>query len=269
MHRVFVSIAVGCLLLACGSMPSGPDPVAAAIASPHRSTENRARDPFRHPSETLAFFGFEADMTVVEILPGGGWYTEILSPALVAGGGRLIAANYGPESEVEYRQRNYHAMVKRFQAAPALYGSSEIVLFEPPDALDLAPPGSVDMVLTFRNTHNWISTEVQAEVYAAFHRALKPGGTLGVVQHRASAGADPIESASRGYVPQAYMVEMVEAAGFELVGTSEVNANPRDTKDHPDGVWDLPPVFMAKDVKRAHYASIGESDRMTLRFVKR
>ena len=253
----------------CASPKSEPDAVAAALASPHRKVEHRARDPFRHPAETLAFFGFEPHMTVVEILPGSGWYTEILAPALRAGGGKLIAANYGPESEGEYRQRSYHAMKERFAAAPALYGNAEIVLFDPPQAIEVAPPGSVDMILTFRNTHNWVRAGAAEAVFAAFHRALVPGGVLGVVQHRAAPGVDPVASAKRGYVPQAHVVALAEAAGFVLDATSEINANPRDTKDHPDGVWNLPPVFMARDENRAHYAAIGESDRMTLRFVKR
>jgi len=268
MNRLALMTLCG-VLLACNSMTSGnAADIASALAGAHRSPESRARDVHRHPAETLAFFGFKPDLTVVEILPGGGWYTEILAPALREQG-KYIAATYGPTAEREYQQRSYHALVKRFEAAPELYGKPEIVLFDPPATLELGAPGSVDQVLTFRNTHNWIRAGVAEQVFAAFHRALKPGGTLGVVQHRAPAGVDPIESAKRGYVAQDYIIELVEAAGFELVASSEINANPKDTKDHPDGVWNLPPVFMKKDENRAHYAAIGESDRMTLRFVKR
>lgn len=269
MHRFALPLAalLALSIVSSSSLGEGTSAVDAAVAATHRSPDNTARDSSRHPAETLAFFGLEPEQTVVEILPGAGWYTEILAPFLAAKG-KLIVANYGPESEGDYRQRSYHRMVEKFAAQPELYGKTEIVLFDPPAAVELAPPSSVDLVVTFRNSHNWIRADVAEQVYAAFHRALKPGGTLGVVQHRAEVGADPKASAKRGYVPEAHLIALATAAGFELVETSEINANPRDTKDHPDGVWNLPPSFMAKDDNRAHYEAIGESDRMTLRFVK-
>ena len=264
----FLALVAWVSLLACTSL-SGPDDevLRSAIAGEHRSAEHRARDVWRHPYETLSFFGLDPGQTVVEILPGAGWYTEILAPSLQPSG-ELILATYGPESEGDYRQRSYHNMVKKLKAEPGVYAGTEIVLFDPPAALEIAEPGSVDAVLTFRSTHHWVRTGVAEEAYAAFFRALKPGGTLGVVQHRAPAGADPLTWAKRGYVPQAYLVALVEAQGFELVESSEVNANPRDSKDHPDGVWDLPPVLMGPAEDRERYLAIGESDRMTLRFEK-
>ena len=274
-RRTLTLFAAVLLALAfAGATPAGkPSPIESAVAGAHRSEENRARDAHRHPTETLTFFGLEPQQTVIEISPGTGWYTEVLAP-VVKGRGKLVLATFDPDPKegdeyAEYRTRVSRMMREKFERAPEIYGEVESLIFEPPETLDLTGPDSADLIVTFRNTHNWIQGGVAEQVFAAFHRTLKPGGTLGVVQHRAPRGADPKKSAERGYVPQADLIALAEAAGFKLEASSEVNANPKDTKDHPDGVWDLPPTLMGKEEDRDRYLAIGESDRMTLRFVKR
>ena len=236
--------------------------IAAAIAGSHRLEENRARDGDRHPAETLAFFGLEPGMTVVEMAPGGGWYTEILAPTL-RGSGKLFAAIPDPD-ESEYGER----FITFLGTHPEVYSEIETVIFSPPERTSLGPDGSADMVLTFRSTHGWINRGQADDVYAAMFKVLKPGGVLGVVQHRADEGADPAVTSENGYVPQAYVVGLAEAAGFVLEEASEINANPADDHDHPEGVWTLPPSLRLGDEGRAEYEAIGESDRMTLRFRK-
>ncbi|MCA9581269.1 MAG: class I SAM-dependent methyltransferase [Myxococcales bacterium] len=238
--------------------------MAAALKGPQRSEENRARDPYRHPAETLAFFGLAPHMTVVEIRPGGGWYAEILAPALKEKGKYVAAVPSADGKRAKYRQRFIDMQAERAD----VLGAAEIVTFDPPTPIDLGPDGSADMVLTFRNTHNWIGDGGEKEAYAAFFRVLKPGGILGVVQHRADDGADPKQSAKKGYVPESYVIEVAQAAGFRLVDRSDINRNPKDTHDHPEGVWTLPPVLRLGDTDRAKYEAIGESDRMTLKFEK-
>jgi len=245
-----------------GGAETASGSVAAAIAGSHRSEENRARDPYRHPAETLAFFGLEPTMTVVEMAPGGGWYTEILAPTLKAQG-KLVAAIPDPE-ESEYGER----FMTFLQSEPVLYSEVEPVIFMPPERVSLGPDGSADMVVTFRSTHGWINRDQAADVYAAMFRVLKPGGILGVVQHRADEGADPAVTAEDGYVPEAYVIGLAEAAGFVLDETSEINANPSDDHDHPEGVWTLPPSLRLGEEASEDYEAIGESDRMTLRFRK-
>ncbi len=241
-----------------------PGDLAAAIAGAQRSEDNRARDQYRHPQETLEFFGIQPDMRVVEIRPGGGWYTEILAPYL-RGQGHLVAAIPSAEgSRAHYRQRFLDMQAAR----PDVFGEVEVATFDPPDAIDLGPDGSADMVVTFRNTHNMVNDGGAEEAYAAFFRVLRPGGVLGVVQHRAAEGADAQESAEKGYVPEAYVIQIAEAAGFTLEERSDINANPNDTRDYEEGVWTLPPVLRLEDQDRERYLGIGESDRMTLRFRK-
>ncbi len=241
-----------------------PGDLAAAIAGAHRSEDNRARDQYRHPQQTLEFFGIQPDMRVVEIRPGGGWYTEILAPYL-AGEGQLVTAIPSAEgSRARYRQRFLDMKAERAD----VFGDIELATFDPPDTLDLGEDGSADMVVTFRNTHNMVNDDGAEAAFAAFFRVLRPGGVLGVVQHRAAEGADPQESARKGYVPEAYVIQVAEAAGFTLEERSEINANPDDTRDYEDGVWTLPPVLRLGDEDRERYLAIGESDRMTLRFRK-
>ena len=241
-------------------------PLRAAIDAPHRSPEARARDAYRHPEATLTFCGVTPDKAVIELSPGGGWYTAILAPLLRASGTYIAAVPSADGRRAKYRQR----FLDFAAATPELYDRAEVVTFDPPAPIDLGPAGRADVVLTFRNTHSWIGDEGESAAYAAAFEALKPGGTFCVVQHRApeSDEASPKDRAKTGYVKQSYVIEVAQAAGFVLDETSEINANPADTTDHPEGVWTLPPGFALGDVDRDRYAAIGESDRMTLRFVK-
>ncbi len=244
------------------------DALKAAIASKDRTPANAARDSARHPYETLTFFGIKPNMTVVELSPGGGWYTEILAPYLREKG-KLIAAGESPTSEREGARRYAARLTEKLASNPAIYGKVERGVFEVPTTYKFAAPGTVDMVVTFRNLHNWTSegdAKVK-EIFKSVHTALKPGGVFGVVDHRAPAGK-PVKPDS-GYLHEAAVIKMIEAAGFKLAAKSEVNANPKDTADHNKGVWSLPPSLANKDVDRDKYLAIGESDRMTLKFVKK
>ena len=245
------------------------DPLASAIAGSWRDPKNVARDQYRHPRETLAFFDVQPTHTVIEITPGAGWYTEILAPYL-RDGGRYVAAVVDPAQAAE-RSRDYYAKTRseyeaKLATAPAQYDRTAIVAYDP-KAPVFGPAGSADRVLTFRNVHNWRSAGQAEGMFKAFHTVLKPGGVLGVVEHRAK-GDVPADDKS-GYVGEAQVISMAQAAGFTLEEKSEINANPRDTKDHPNGVWTLPPVNRHDAEDNAKYQAIGESDRMTLRFVKR
>lgn len=241
-----------------------------AVRSEHRAAANTARDVYRHPQETLEFFGLKPDMTVLEILPGAGWYTEILAPVLQEQG-KLIVASFGDDHPNDYLKGLHQKLMQKFSAESDVYGQVTAGVFQDQaskEYLPSIPDNSLDMVLTFRNTHNWIRFGGVEDVYKHFHRVLKPGGILGVVQHRAEKGADARETAENGYVPEAFIIKLAESYGFELVAKSEVNANPKDSKDHPKGVWTLPPSYRLKDVDKEKYQAIGESDRMTLRFIK-
>jgi len=237
------------------------------LAGDHRSTANRARDVHRHPKETLAFFGLRQDLTVMEVWPGGGWYTEVLAPVL-RDRGRYIAASWDPKTDSKYMQDGLKAFAEKLASRPDLYGKATVAALQHPNELRPVPDGSVDMVLTFRNLHNWMAREAAEPMLAAMFRALKPGGILGIVEHRAADSVPQDPRAKSGYVRDDYAIALVEAAGFELIGKSDVNANPMDTKDHPQGVWSLPPTYREGDANRERYAAIGESDRFTLRFRK-
>jgi predicted methyltransferase len=238
----------------------------AAVDGPQRSAANRARDGARHPAQTLAFFGLRPDWQVIEIAPGGGWYTEILAPYLKARG-RLYAAHYRPDGTPE-QQRSLAGFRAKLAADPGTYGRVVLGALPVERFTDIHPPGGADAVLTFRNIHNWIADGHFDETLRAFHDVLKPGGVLGVEEHRAPPGTSLARVIASGYVPQDFVIARAEAAGFEFAGASEINANPRDTKDHAQGVWALPPTLRGGEADRAKYLAIGESDRMTLRFVK-
>jgi predicted methyltransferase len=238
-----------------------------ALGAGHRPAEERARDAARHPVETLAFFGLAPEMTVVELWPGRGWYTAVLAPVL-EGEGRLVAAQVPADAPQEYARRLAKVYADRLAADPDVYGEVEVVSFLPPDRLCLGAPGSADLVLTFRNLHNWLAAGALDDVLAAAYAVLREGGTLGVVEHRAAPGTALEAMKKTGYVTEAYAIERAQAAGFRLVEKSEINANPGDTKDHPEGVWTLPPTLRLGEQDRDRYLGIGESDRMTLRFEK-
>jgi predicted methyltransferase len=238
-----------------------------AVAAPHRAPQNTARDNYRNPYEVLRFFGLTDTMTVVEIHPGGAiaYWTEILGPYLKARG-KYIAA-VGDEEKSDEARRANPALRKKLADAPQLYEGAQVVTFGG-GSRDITPPGGADMVLTFRNIHNWMSTGEIDAAMRAFYAALKPGGILGIEEHRGRTDQPQDPLAKSGYVRQDYMIELAKKAGFEFAGSSEVNANPRDTKDYSAGVWTLPPSYRLGDQDRAKYAAIGESDRFILKFVK-
>jgi predicted methyltransferase len=235
------------------------------IAGDHRSAENKARDKYRHPYETLTFFGIRPDMTVVEIYPGRGWYTQILAPYL-KGSGTLYVAEPPVNPSSEEAQRSRAAYDEMLSSAPALYG--DVKRTKLAEGSDIAPPGSADLVVTFRNVHNWMRDGTADDVFAAMFKALKPGGVLGLAEHRGDPTVPQDPKGSKGYVNEDYVIALAEKAGFKLAEKSEINANPKDTKDYPKGVWTLPPSLRLGDEDKDKYLAIGESDRMTLKFVK-
>ena len=239
----------------------------AAIGGEHRSPEHKVRDQYRHPAATLTWLGLKPDMTVVEISPSRGWYTEILAPYL-KDNGMLYLAGFDRGSEVAYMKKLNALLDEKLAAKPEVYGTPTVTELAPPNKMDIAPAGSADMVLTFRNVHNWMSAGTADGVFAAMYTALKPGGILGVVEHRADPDTEQDPQARSGYVTEAATIQMAEKAGFKFVDRSEVNANSKDTRAHPKGVWTLPPVLRLGDENREKYVAIGESDRMTLKFMK-
>jgi predicted methyltransferase len=237
------------------------------IAGPQRSDTHRARDLYRHPKETLLFFGLRPEMSVIEIWPDpSGWYTEIIAP-LVREKGKYYAAVLDAAAGNAAQEKRVSDFKQKLASNPALY-DKVIVTALYQDGRDMVPPGTVDMVLTFRNVHNWMRREDSAKAFGAMFRALKPGGVLGVVEHRGNPAVPQDPQAKSGYVNEQYAIDMIQAAGFRLVAKSEINANDKDTKDYEHGVWTLPPVYRLGDRDREKYTAIGESDRFTLKFIK-
>jgi len=296
MHKLPLVIALGLTLAACGQEAEPPAATAAAdqapattepaaepaapelskieqvLAGEHRSDKNRARDGWRHPAETLEFFVINGTESVIEITPGGGWYTEVLAPYM-KDNGKFTAAILDPASGPE-RARNYYTESNqkfrdKLAADADTYGAVQVIEFDAAKPV-LGEPDSVDRVLTFRNVHNWSNSGNDQAMFEAFFAVLAPGGILGVVEHRAAEGTSKEDSMKSGYVAEAEVIAMAEQAGFVLDGQSEINANPADTRDHPSGVWNLPPNLRMKEGEedQAKYEAIGESDRMTLRFSK-
>ncbi|WDI32335.1 hypothetical protein PUV54_03900 [Hyphococcus flavus] len=245
----------------------------AVLAGSHRSDEERARDQYRNPKETLLFFGIEPDMTVVEISPGGGWYTQVIAPYLKTGGGKLYATGFALEGASERALAANETFRTTYVEQPDIYGEVEMTYLG--DGYHIAPEGSADAVVTFRNVHGWRDEGEAAANFAEFYRALKPGGILGVIDHRAD-GAELPRDGSSGYMYTDDVIAFATEAGFDYDAASEINANAADTKDHPFGVWTLPPVRRSSEIRgqedpdfdRAAYDAIGESDRMTLKFRK-
>ncbi|MBX3020116.1 MAG: class I SAM-dependent methyltransferase [Bdellovibrionales bacterium] len=276
MKRILFVSALVFAAVGCGSAKKAETPahtphplpksISEAVSSEFRSPENKARDVHRHPVETLTFFGLEPQMTVIEVSPGAGWYTQILLP-LLAENGQYIAAAV-PSSTGDYMKNLNEKQATWLAAHPELAPKFKVTDFNPPEQVDIAPEGTADMVVTFRNVHNWMAKGAEQAAFNSFFKALKPGGILGVTEHRANPKQKTDPKASSGYVREKDVIRMAEKAGFKLVAKSEVNANPKDTKDHPEGVWTLPPSLRLKEKDRDKYVAIGESDRMTLKFMK-
>jgi predicted methyltransferase len=237
------------------------------LVGDHRSAANIARNEVRHPEETLAFFGLRPDMTLSEIGPSGGWYTEVLAPYM-RDQGRYYGAHFSPNSALGYHRATLERFETKLLERPDMYGKAIIRHLLPPTEMVIGPAEGADMALTFRNVHNWIMAGLEFEYFESFYGALKPGGILGVVEHRARPDASMETMQTTGYVSEDYVKELAAAAGFEFVAAAEINANAKDTKDHPEGVWTLPPDSRLGDVDRQKYMAIGESDRMTLKFRK-
>jgi predicted methyltransferase len=272
-RRQFAALLIGAAIAplalpgAAFAQGAEEDRLRALIDGSQRSPANRARDIYRHPLEVLSFFGVTPSSSVVEILPGAsGYWTEILAPYLEARG-RYIAANGDRDSTSAETQKENAGFAAKVAGDPADYDKVETAEFHP-GVKELAAPGSADFVLTFRNIHNWMAAGTADQAFATFFKTLKPGGILGVEEHRGRDDQPQDPLAKSGYVRQDYAISLAEAAGFKFAGASEVNANPKDTKDYPAGVWTLPPTYRLKDQDREKYAAIGESDRFILKFVK-
>lgn len=269
------ALALMCLLSAAGlvagcATTGGREPTANALdvvlAGNQRTAADRSRDRYRHPKETLLFFGIRPHTRVLQVWPESGWYTEIIAP-LVQGKGRYYAGVIASDPGSRFlmaRVANYRRLLA---SRPDLYGAAQVVTF-PLNGADVLPPGSVSMVLSFRGLHEWMALGDAQQALATIYRVLAPGGVLGVVDNRGNPAARQDPRAKSGYVRQDYAIRMIAAAGFRLVATSEVNANPKDTKNYPAGVWALPPDYRLGNIDRAKYQAIGESDRFTLKFVK-
>ncbi|MET0659644.1 MAG: methyltransferase [Steroidobacteraceae bacterium] len=241
------------------------NPLAQVVSASHRTADFVARDRYRHPQQTLEFFGLKPDSTVVEISPGGGYWTEILAPYLRSQGTYYTAI--APSAASERAAKAAAAWQQKLRSRPDLYDKVHVSEFGL-GGMDIAPANSVDLVLTFRNVHNWMSAGLADDAFAAFYKALKPGGVLGVEEHRAPADQPQDPKAASGYVREDYTRQLAEKAGFEYVGSSEVNANPKDTKNWPKGVWTLPPTLALGEQDRDKYVAIGEADNFLLKFRK-
>ncbi len=262
---IILSLSVPFLSLAADKPESTP--MQLILNGKHRSQDNKNRDQYRHPQETLDFFDIKPDMAVVEIWPGKGWYTEILAPYL-RDQGKLYAAHFSPDNRDAYFRDNLQAYLDKLHKRPDLYDKVEVTALQPPKYVQIAPDNSVDRIVTFRNVHNWMQKNQASSVFSAMYKALKPGGILGIVEHRGASLKPQDPRATSGYVSENYIIELARNAGFEFLAKSEINANLKDTKNYPDGVWSLPPVLKLKNVDRAKYMAIGESDRMTIKFIK-
>jgi predicted methyltransferase len=270
-HRVTTSLLLCAALLAACATSSSRQSTAEALTTilqgDQRSEANRARDIYRHPKETLLFFGIRPEMTVLEVWPEPGWYTEIIAP-LLRDKGKYYAALPPANPASAYNTKSLSEFRAKLAARPDLYGKAVVVTL-PTDGSDVVPAGTLDMAVTFRNIHNFMSDGDASQTFATLYRALKPGGLLGVVEHRGNPAVPQDPKANSGYVNEDYAIKLIEAQGFRLVAKSQVNDNPKDTKDYPEGVWTLPPTFTLGEKDHAKYAAIGESDRFTILFAKK
>jgi predicted methyltransferase len=274
-QAAFHALAAACLLAAgallAGCVTSGGREATAnaldlILAGNQRAPADRSRDRYRHPKETLLFFGIRPYTHVLEVWPESGWYTAIIAP-LVEARGRYFAGVIAPDPDSRFLQARLADYRRLLASQPASYGKVSVVTF-PLDGTDVLPPGSVDMVLSFGDLHEWMALGRSQQALATIYRALARGGVFGLVDNRGDSTLPQDPKATNGYVRQDYAIRLVEAAGFRLVATSEVNANPKDTKNYPAGVWTLPPDYRLGNIDRAKYEAIGESDRFTLKFVK-
>jgi predicted methyltransferase len=269
--QTVIGAALGCALVAAActavsSRQTTTDALTTILAGDQRTPEERARDVYRHPKETLLFFGIRPEMSVLEVWPEPGWYTEVIAP-LLRDKGKYYAAVIPADPTNKHITQRLDEYRAKLASRPDLYQRVVVVPF-PAEGGDSVAPGTLDMVVTFRNIHNWMARDAAPQAFAAMYRALKPGGVLGVVEHRGNPALPQDPAAKSGYVNEDYAIRMIEAQGFRLVAKSEVNANPKDTKDYQQGVWTLPPTYRLGDKDHDKYAAIGESDRFTLRFVK-
>ena len=273
MHRfvvsAFVIFGLSFVVNAQAKGTATADLIEEWMSGSHRDAGNAARNQYRHPKGTLTFFGLDASMTVVEIWPSAGWYTEILAPVL-RDKGKYYAAGFALTAKrtPDWRKKMQREFQKKLDARPRLYDRLIVTELSIPERTEMAPAGAADRVLTFRNVHNWMKGDYAPAMFEAMFKALKPGGVLGVVEHRAPKGASRDQMVVSGYVTEARVKMLASGAGFRFVASSEINANPKDTADRPSGVWTLPPSLRLGEKDRAKYLAIGESDRMTLRFVK-
>lgn len=265
MNKILLSLFLALVMNSVTALEQ--DPLNPIIAGEHRSAQSKARDQYRHPRQTLEFFDIHSYMTVVEIWPGGGWYTEILAPFL-KDEGQFYAAHFFADSSVPYFKQSLLKFIEKTNASPDIYGNMQLTVLQPPQKLEIAPEGIADRVLTFRNVHNWMKAGQAQTVFKAMYTALKPGGLLGVVEHRNPTHIKQDPQAVSGYVREDYVIQLAEQAGFKLLDKSEINANPKDSANHPKGVWTLPPTLRLEEQDKEEYLGIGESDRMTLKFVK-
>jgi len=263
---VTVAAVLAAACASSSSRQSTADALTTILAGDQRTPEERARDVYRHPKDTLLFFGIRPETRVLEVWPEPGWYTAVIAP-LVRDKGKYFAGIMPADPSSKYITRRLEEYQARLAARPDLYDRVAVVTFAA-DGADVVPPGSVDMVLTFRNIHNWMARDQAAQAFRSMYRALKPGGVLGVVEHRGNPAVPQDPKAKSGYVNEDYAIKLIEEQGFRLVAKSGVNDNPKDTKDYEQGVWTLPPRYRLGAKDHEKYAAIGESDRFTLRFVK-
>ena len=265
---VTMSFMLALLLTITSSFAAENTALTNAINGAQRSAQNKSRDSARHPRQTLEFFDVKSNAIVLEIWPAKGWYTEILAPYLKQGGGQYIAAGFPLHAGPQWRQEMQQALQDTLASQPSDYDAVHFVEIGPPSFWSLGKDNSVDTVLTFRNVHNWIKDGDEQAMFKAMYQVLKPGGILGVIDHRAKENTDIKTVNQTGYVTEQAVIALAQQAGFVLDSTSEINANLKDTKDYPKGVWTLPPTLRLGEQNRQHYLSIGESDRMTLKFSK-